>query len=221
VVETRTPAPPGVATAPVVVAGCTGELLGRITAALRAGGVATQVVVPGQDATMAARRARRATIAFGCDVSDAGGMASLRSLRKGAPGAAIVVVCPATHSSAVRRALEGGADAVVFEPQLEDSLVASIAAVVTGQTVVPRRCRGGLHRPAFSHRERQVLACIAKGLTNRQIADALFLSESTIKSHLSSAFAKLGVRSRREAIAALLDSPDGLGAQLIGSDDTE
>ena len=106
----------------------------------------------------------------------------------------------------------------MFEPQLENSLVASIAAVMSGQTVVPRRVRGGLHSPAFSHRERQVLACIAKGLTNRQIGDALFLSESTIKSHLSSAFAKLGVRSRREAIAVLLDSPDSLGTRLLAGD---
>lgn len=219
-VEAGTPSPPGVAAAPVVVAAGTGDLLGRITLALTSGGVSTHVVAPGQDPTLATDRGGRATIAFGCDVSEAGGMASLRGLRKRAPAAAIVVVCPATHSSAVRRALEGGADAVVFESQLEDSLVASIAAVVTGQTVVPRGCRTGLHRPALSHRERQMLAYIAKGLTNRQIAEALFLAESTIKSHLSSAFAKLGVRSRREAIAVLLDSPDTLGTALVAHDDT-
>jgi DNA-binding NarL/FixJ family response regulator len=209
VVEARTGPPPGIETASVAVAACEGEMLGRITDALASGGVVTRAV----------REDERAAIAFACDVSNADGMASLRRLRREAPDAAIVVVCPATHSSAVRRALEAGADAVVFQSQLEDSLLASIAAVMTGQTVVPRHCRGGLHRPAFSHRERQVLACVAKGLTNRQIAGTLFLSESTIKSHLSSAFAKLGVRSRREATAVLLDSPDTFGARLLTGGD--
>jgi DNA-binding NarL/FixJ family response regulator len=194
----------------VAVTASEDEMLGRITDALASGGVATRAV----------GERERAAIAFACDVSNATGMVSLRKLRREAPQAAIVLVCPATHSSAVRRALEAGADAVVFESQLEDSLVASVAAVTSGQTVVPRHVRGGLHRPAFSHRERQVLACVAKGLTNRQIADALFLSESTIKSHLSSAFAKLGVRSRREATAVLLDSPEGLGTRLLTGGET-
>jgi DNA-binding CsgD family transcriptional regulator len=65
--------------------------------------------------------------------------------------------------------------------------------------------RASVERPAFSHRERQVLSFVSQGLTNAQIADQLFLSESTIKSHLSSAFAKFGVRSRREAAALFLE----------------
>ena len=50
---------------------------------------------------------------------------------------------------------------------------------------------------------------VAAGLTNSEIAESLFLSESTVKSHLSSAFAKLGVRSRREAAALVLDPDQG------------
>jgi DNA-binding CsgD family transcriptional regulator len=65
--------------------------------------------------------------------------------------------------------------------------------------------RASVERPTFSHRERQVLTYVSQGLTNAQIADELFLSESTIKSHLSSAFAKFGVRSRREAAALFLE----------------
>jgi DNA-binding NarL/FixJ family response regulator len=94
-----------------------------------------------------------------------------------------------------------------------------MSAVAAGQAAVPRRARGGLHKPAFSHRERQVLGQVAAGLTNSEIAAALFLSESTVKSHLSSAFAKLGVRSRKEAAAVVLDSDheQGLGALVLGA----
>jgi DNA-binding NarL/FixJ family response regulator len=114
----------------------------------------------------------------------------------------------------VRRALDAGADAIVFESELEATLAVAVSAVASGQSVVPRELRASVERPAFSHRERQVLEFVAKGLTNAQIAEKLFLSESTIKSHLSSAFAKFGVRSRREAAALFfeLEGPPGRAA---------
>jgi DNA-binding NarL/FixJ family response regulator len=72
-----------------------------------------------------------------------------------------------------------------------------------------------VEKPAFSHREKQVLRLVADGLTNSEIAERLFLSESTVKSHLSTAFAKLGVRSRKEAAALVLDPEGALGAILL------
>jgi DNA-binding CsgD family transcriptional regulator len=98
----------------------------------------------------------------------------------------------------------------VIDSELENALPATVLAVAAGQAVVPRQLGGGLQPPAFSHRERQVLAHVADGLTNGEIADALFLAESTFKSHLASVFQKLGVRSRREAAALARDPDQGL-----------
>jgi hypothetical protein len=53
------------------------------------------------------------------------------------------------------------------------------------------------------------------GYMNCQIAERLFLAESTVKSHLSSAFAKLGVRSRNEAVSLILDPNRGLGTGIL------
>ena len=198
-----------------VVAVAEDELtLRRIAAALASGGLAAPVRVNGLEATSDAAASGDAVVVFECDVSDPGRLAALRRLRRLVPNGRVVVVCPMTHASGVRRALDAGADAVVFESHLEKSLVASVAAVAAGQTAVPRRVRSGLHRPAFSHRERQVLAHVATGRTNREIADALFLAESTVKSHLASAFAKLGVCSRKEAAAVVLDPSENLAAEL-------
>jgi DNA-binding NarL/FixJ family response regulator len=147
----------------------------------------------------------KAIVVLVCDLDAANEMAMLRRLRRELRAPAIVAISRPTTGTGVRRALEAGADAVVFEPELESTLAVAVSAVATGQSVVPRKMRASVQRPALSHRERQVLAFVSKGLTNAQIAQKLVLSESTIKSHLSSVFEKLGVRSRREAAALFRD----------------
>ena len=77
---------------------------------------------------------------------------------------------------------------------------------------VPQSIRTRIAWATFSLREKQVLQLVADGLTNAEIASRLFLSESTVKSHLSSSFRKLGVSSRAEAAAAVLDPDTGLAA---------
>jgi DNA-binding NarL/FixJ family response regulator len=65
-----------------------------------------------------------------------------------------------------------------------------------------------------------VLSFVARGLTNAQIAEKLFLSESTIKSHLSSAFSKFGVRSRKEAAVLFLELEQTTAALPSGPEST-
>jgi DNA-binding NarL/FixJ family response regulator len=140
-----------------------------------------------------------------CDLDRPAGMATLRRARRELQELPIVVVSAPATATGVRRGLDAGAAAIVFEPMLESALAVTVSAVGSGQAVVPRELRASVQRPTLSHRERQVLTYVCDGLTNSQIAEELFLSESTVKSHLSSAFAKFGVRSRREAAALFLE----------------
>jgi len=140
-----------------------------------------------------------------CDLDRPAEMAMLRRVRRELAQMAIVVVSPPATATGVRRGLDAGADAIVFEPLIESTLAVTVSAVGSGQAVVPRELRASVQRPTLSHRERQVLTFVCEGLTNSQIAEQLFLSESTVKSHLSSAFAKFGVRSRREAAALFIE----------------
>lgn len=123
----------------------------------------------------------------------------MRRMRRGFPLTRIVAVMPEDSRRGVRRALEAGADGVVFETQLEGTLAPTVRAVMAGQTVVPAAGRLELDRPTLSTREKQVLGMVVAGMSNKAIAGELFLAESTVKCHLSSAFSKLGVRSRNEA----------------------
>jgi DNA-binding NarL/FixJ family response regulator len=139
------------------------------------------------------------------DLADPEAGDAVRLARESSPGASVVVVTPAGTDSEVRRALRAGALGVVFDGQLELTLAPAVRAVAAGFVVVPRALRQQVLRPVFSHREREVLGLVAEGATNREIADRLFLAESTVKSHLSTAFTKLGVRTRAEAAALVLD----------------
>ncbi|HEY2638105.1 MAG TPA: response regulator transcription factor [Solirubrobacteraceae bacterium] len=119
-----------------------------------------------------------------------------------APVVAVALQRAGEH--AVRKALHAGAAGLVELEQVEVALVPTLHAVLAGQTCIPRERNDEMHAPALSGREREVLVLVGRGLTNGEIAARLYLSPSTVKSHLASAFRKLGVRSRAEAAAIIL-----------------
>jgi len=131
-------------------------------------------------------------------------------LRNVRPELPIVLLAKSDGRSTVRKALCAGVQGFVSYANLETGLEPTIDAVLAGQISVPQSIRNHVTWGTFSLREKQVLRLVADGLTNGEIACRLFLSESTIKCHLSSSFRKLGVSSRAEAAAAVLDPDHGL-----------
>lgn len=117
-----------------------------------------------------------------------------------------------------RRLLDAGLDGVVLEERVDDALLPTLHSVSAGQVAVPGELRRALSTPALSAREKQVLAMAIMGCPNAEIAQRLHLTESTVKGHLSSVFRKLGVRSRHEAAAAVLDGRAGLGLGILEID---
>jgi DNA-binding NarL/FixJ family response regulator len=130
------------------------------------------------------------------------------------PELLIVAVCESADGRAVRQAVDSGTDGLVFAGELETTLQPTVAAALVGQIAVPRDLRTFIRKPSLSAKERRVLGLLVMGLTNGEIGARLFLAESTVKSHLSSAYTKLGVRSRSEAVSLLLDPKQSLGASI-------
>lgn len=141
-------------------------------------------------------------------------IAALRTLVEDLDQAHVVAAMPsATSGSLLRKTLRTGVDGIFHDESLAESMVPTVRAVAAGQLAVPRSLRRDVAPPLLTHREKEVLALVADGLGNRQVADRLYVAESTVKTHLSSAFAKLDVRSRAEATALLLDREE---AQRLG-----
>lgn len=138
----------------------------------------------------------------------------LRLLRAHLPDTPIVVVSVGTARTGVRKALAAGAHGVVAEAEIEGVLPLAVQAACAGQICIPQQNRDQVQPPAFSVRERQVLELVARGYTNGEIAQHLYLAQSTVKSHLSSSFRKLGINSRKEAAAIVLDPDNGLALGL-------
>jgi DNA-binding NarL/FixJ family response regulator len=130
-------------------------------------------------------------------------------------GVPLVAVWDSSHEADERRALRLGVQGIVPGDQLDVMLVATVEAVSVGLVCVPRGLRDAFTRENLSSREKQILGMLVMGFTNAEIAARLFLAESTVKSHLSTAYEKLGVRSRKDAAALILDPAVGLDRGIL------
>lgn len=159
---------------------------------------------------------RPAVLLLCADGKVAGAVAAeLPALREAQPEVAVVLVCAEVRPGELRGALAAGVGGVVLEEHLSATLGVCIEAVRAGQVCVPRRHAPQVEPATLSAREKQILGLVVMGYMNSEIASQLFVAESTVKSHLSSAFSKLGVRSRNEAVDLIVDPERGLGMGIL------
>jgi DNA-binding NarL/FixJ family response regulator len=185
----------------------TGSLGRRIIAALEAGGIGIDDEEPdGPPVRIVAENLARPVL-----------VGPLRKRLAAGEDARIVVVSPDCTPLAARRAIRAGAASVVLESDLEGTLAPAVRAVAAGLSAVPVPLQNAADRPELSHREREVLRLAISGNTNSEIARGMFLAQSTVKSHLSSAYRKLGAASRKEATSLVLDPDEGLLEIVFGT----
>lgn len=146
---------------------------------------------------------------------DVGGevLRSMRRIKREQPDLRVVVIALPGGPHA-RHAIGYLIDGVVDEELIDTALSPTIATVLAGHAVLPSSRTTELIAPSLSHREKEVLVLAALGLTNAEIAKRLFLAKSTTKSHLTLAFGKLGVSTRSEAAALVLDRETAVGRSL-------
>ena len=120
----------------------------------------------------------------------------------------VLVLTSVTDHASAAAALRAGAAGVLYKDVDPDALVRAIRAVHDGHLLLAPEAAGTLLRSAnwawggldsLTNREREVLEELAKGRSNREIARTLHVSEKTVKAHVSSVLAKLGVQDRTQA----------------------
>jgi DNA-binding NarL/FixJ family response regulator len=121
-------------------------------------------------------------------------------------GSPVVVVGLAKDAKCARIALRAGATGFIHVGMATSQIRRAISVACRGETVVPRDLIAPLFQEdevvdlfVLTPRQREILALVADGFTNAQIAKELFLSEYTVKQHLRAAYKVLEVRNRMEA----------------------
>ncbi|QRP43376.1 response regulator transcription factor [Amycolatopsis sp. FDAARGOS 1241] len=132
------------------------------------------------------------------------GIEVLRRLRARPAAPRVVMLTTIGRARDIRRALAAGADGFVLKDSTGEELAAAVRAACAGVTAVSPAVAAELGTPAepFTPRERDVLALLGRGLSNRDIATELGVAERTVKVHVGNLLAKLHVASRTQAALA-------------------
>lgn len=138
---------------------------------------------------------------------------SLKFARERYSEAKLVIFSLTMDLALAREALRSGARGFIHGAMHPGQVLQAMYAVRKGELAAPRELLGFLFQPAntanvkgLTTRQQEVVGLAAEGLSNLQIAQRLYLSESSVKQHLRAAFKLLGVKSRTEAAKVLLDS---------------
>ncbi|WP_262064444.1 response regulator [Streptomyces sp. STR69] len=156
---------------------------------------------------------------------DGDGITVCRELRDQMPELAVLMLTSFDDEDALLDAIMAGASGYVLKQIKGSDLVSAVRTVASGQSMLDPATTARLMRSlraepvqtpemapelaSLSPREREILALIGDGLTNREIGKRLYLSEKTVKNHISRLLAKLGVQRRVQAavLASHLEQP--------------
>ena len=169
----------------------------------------------GEEAIRLARALRPDVVVLDIRMPDGSGTDACRAITTEAPGTPVVMLTSYADEEALFEAIAAGASGYVLKRIGSDELVSAVRTVAAGQSMldpaVTAAVLGRLRRDAhaeesgafseLTEQERRVLAHVAEGESNREIAEAMQLAEKTVRNYVSNILAKLSLASRAQAAA--------------------
>lgn len=147
------------------------------------------------------------------------GVELIRAMRRSYPGVKVLVLTTFYDDTSITEAITSGADGYLLKGSGKDAILGAIDRVLGGQSVIDpkvmQRMAALMQRKLDSaeanrkllaemtEREKEVCTLLAKGYNNRRIADALYISEGTVKNYISSIYDKTGIHDRARLIVAM------------------
>ncbi len=164
----------------------------------------------GRDAIELVRRKKPDVVLMDINMPGINGIEATKAIKREVPQTAIVALTIHDDRQYITELMHAGVGGYVLKDIEADTLLDVICTVSKGETVVhpaiTRKVFGSNSlfinnegSSQLSKREKEVLSLVSKGLTNKEIAKALFISEKTVKNHLTSIFRKLEVADRTQA----------------------
>lgn len=176
----------------------------------------------GAEAIELAHHARPQVVLMDVHMPLVDGITATRRIREELPDVAVIILTTFDHDAYVIDAIRAGACGFLLKDGDGDDLLRAVRLAAEGDAVIAPRLLGRLlttialtpgsrrvgeaNVASLTDRERDVLKLIATGRNNVEIANALHVSEATVKTHIGHVFAKLAVRDRAQAVVAAYES---------------
>lgn len=162
----------------------------------------------GQEAVRLVRERQPQVVLLDVQMPDLDGVAAAQAIRQAQPATAVVMLTSFAEDAQLYAALDAGVIGYLLKDISGDDLVEAIRRAARGEPqlhpsialrLMRRRPTSGDPFADLTERERDVLKSLARGLSNKEIGQALFLTETTVKGYVSTVLSKLGVSDRTQA----------------------
>ncbi len=173
----------------------------------------------GEEAVRLALAARPDVVVMDVRMPGEGGIEACREIRSASPGTRVLMLTSYADEDAVLASILAGASGYLLKNTSGRDLAEAILRVAAGYSLLDPAVTGvvlarlkadrGVADESLTERERRILELIAEGRTNREIGEALYLAEGTVRNLVSQILAKLGVQTRAEAAARYARSGEG------------
>jgi len=166
----------------------------------------------GQEAIRLAEELHPDVVLIDVQMPRLGGIEATYQITQRVPTTRVVILSTFDHDEYIYKGIQAGAIGYLLKDSELEELLKAIRAAARGESQLPANIATKLvgrisavrEQATLTRREQEVLYSLAQGLRNREIADRLHITERTVKNHVANIIAKLGVKSRTEAVSQAL-----------------